>query len=94
MPFRADYEGPFTRHGIERVPSTAQGVYGLSKPGQWIYVGMGAIRDRLLSHLGGDNACITRNNPTLYVAEVTSGAAGREQQLIVELDPTCNRRVG
>ena len=94
MPFRTDYEGPFTRQGIEKVPATAHGVYGLRKLGEWVYVGKGDIRDRLLSHLNGDNSCITRNNPTSYVAEVTSNADAREEQLIRELDPTCNRRVG
>lgn len=94
MPFKADYQGSFTRQSIEIVPSTARGVYGLYTSVKWVYVGMGDIRDRLLSHLNGDNPCINRNSPNSYIAEVTSNPAAREEALIGELNPTCNQRVG
>jgi len=69
------------------------GVYGLFRPQQWVYIGSGNIRERLLSHLNGDNVCITRSQPTFWVAEVTSSYREREKQLIRECFPTCNVQV-
>ena len=65
------------------------GVYGISRDSTWIYVGKGNIRQRLLAHLNGDNACILGKSPTHYVCEVTTDAEGRERELIVELSPIC-----
>jgi hypothetical protein len=71
------------------------GVYGLFKQGTWVYVGKGDIRQRLLDHLNGDNPCITRQAPTDWVAEVIQGdPTNREKQLISELNPVCNQKVG
>jgi hypothetical protein len=85
---------PFTRTGIESLTPNQLGVYGLLKQGQWIYVGKGDIRQRLLDHLNGDNPCIAREAPTHFVAEVTPSMDQRERQLTLELQPTRNQRVG
>ncbi len=66
------------------------GVYGICRQGQWIYVGRGDIRERLLAHLNGDNPCILGESPTHWVGEVTVNAVAREKQLIQELQPSCN----
>ncbi|MCC6962538.1 MAG: GIY-YIG nuclease family protein [candidate division Zixibacteria bacterium] len=95
MPFLQQQPGLFARANIEALNSNQIGVYGLFRQGVWVYVGKGDIRQRLLDHLNGDNPCITRENPTHWVAEVTSGDPSiRERELITELQPVCNKRVG
>ena len=95
MPFVEQEARPYTRASVETLTPGQIGVYGLFKKGAWVYVGKGDIRQRLLDHLNGDNPCITRENPTGWVAEQTSGdPSARERELILELRPVCNRRVG
>jgi hypothetical protein len=84
----------FSRPSIETLPEGQIGCYGLYRPNNWIYVGRGDIRARLLAHLDGDNPCITRQGPTHVVIEVAERAEEREKQLIRELRPLCNQRVG
>ena len=79
---------------MEALTPGQRGCYGLFRQGQWIYVGKGDIRQRLLDHLNGDNVCITRENPPQWVDAVTSDADAMEKRLILELRPSCNRRVG
>jgi len=95
MPFPKQEPRIFNRQNIESLSPNQYGVYGLFKEGTWIYVGKGDIRNRLLDHLNGDNACITSLRPTHWVDEVVSGdATAREKQLILELNPACNQKVG
>lgn len=94
MPFVQQTPRPFTKASVEALRPGQMGVYGLFRQSQWVYVGSGDIRARLLSHLGGDNPCITRMQPTLWVNEVTSDYVNREKELIAELDPPCNKRIG
>ena len=94
MPFTQQPPRAFTRENITALSPGQNGVYGLFKPNQWIYVGKGDIRQRLLNHLNGDNPCINRNGPTHWVDEVTPNADQREKTLILELTPSCNQRVG
>ena len=71
--------------------SEQYGVYGIFAGPVWVYVGKGNIRERLLAHLKGDNACIRAQRPTHYVWEVTSttNAAIRQRELTVDLSPIC-----
>lgn len=95
MPFVQQEPRFFTRHNVEAINPNQIGVYGLFRQGVWVYIGKGDIRKRLLDHLTGDNPCITRENPTHWVDEVTNGdPSNRERQLIAELNPVCNKRVG
>ncbi len=95
MGFINQVPGLFTRSAIDSLDSDQIGVYGIFRSNQWIYVGKGDIRKRLLDHLLGDNPLILKNNPTHWVAEVLSQDPSlREKQLIMELDPCCNQRVG
>jgi hypothetical protein len=59
-----------------------------------IYIGKGDIRDRMLAHFDGDNACIARNRPTQWVSIITANADATEKTLILEYTPTCNQKVG
>jgi hypothetical protein len=95
MPFVQQTPRIFNRQNVEALNPNQYGVYGLFKPGKWIYVGKGDIRQRLLAHLNGDNPCITQDAPTHWVDEVISGdPSSREKQLILELQPSCNQKVG
>ena len=95
MPLRADYRAPFNQAGINQVPVTAKGVYGIFNSSIWIYVGKGEIRQRLQAHLDNDNPCITNSSPAGFIAELVSGdPSNREVQLILELKPKCNKKVG
>jgi len=85
----------FARQDIETLTPGQVGVYGLFRQNQWVYVGKGDLRERLLAHLNGDNPCISRQVPTQWVGEVTpADPSARERQLILELQPSCNLRVG
>ncbi len=94
MPFPQQEARAFTRAGIEWLTPGQIGCYGLFKHGQWIYVGKGDIRARLLDHFNGNNPCINRNVPSHYVSVVTDNYDAVEKALIVELNPTCNQKVG
>jgi len=84
----------FTRPTVVALRPNQFGVYGLFRQGLAVYVGKGDIRQRLLDHLEGDNSCITSQAPTHFLIEVTSDMDARERQLILELQPFCNLRVG
>jgi len=95
MPFAQQVPRLFNHGNVEALKPNQFGVYGLFKRGVWIYVGKGDIRKRLLEHLNGDKPCILRNSPTHWVDEVIGGDPSiREKQLILELRPLCNERVG
>ena len=84
----------FTKANVETITEGQMGCYGLYKPGQWIYVGKGDIRTRLLAHLNNDNPCITKASPTHWVDEVTANYDAREKELIIECNPACNKKIG
>jgi hypothetical protein len=94
MAFQQQQPPFFNRPNVEALRPNQFGVYGLFRKGQWVYVGKGDIRQRLLDHLNRDNPCITREQPTHWMDEVTANMDEREKQLISELDPICNRRIG
>lgn len=97
MPFATQTPRAFNRQNIEALNTNQSGVYGIFKQGVWVYVGKGDIRQRLLDHLNGDNPCILRQIPTHWVAEVIPNQTpmnNRERELILELNPACNMRVG
>ena len=95
MPFPFQLGVPFVRFELEAIIPGQIGVYGLFNANGWVYIGKGDIRERLLCHLRGDNPFLTLMAPTHWVSEVTTfDPSIRERQLILELDPWCNRRVG
>ena len=96
MPFPKQESKSFTHSTVLSLKEGQMGCYGLFKSGTWVYVGEGEgdIRARLLDHLNGDNACITREQPTHWLDEVTDDHVEREKELIREFAPACNKRVG
>ncbi len=96
MPFSEQPARAFTVLGVHSVPPSAMGVYGIFRDkGPFVYVGKGEIRNRLQAHLRGDIPCIAENGAThFYIEEAALGMDQREKELIRELDPVCNERVG
>jgi len=95
MGFPSQTPRAFTRANVEAITPGQFGCYGLFvNGGGWVYVGKGDIRKRLLDHLNGDNPCITRNRPTHWVDIVASNMDALEKALILELQPSCNKKVG
>ena len=91
MAFAQQYPRPYTQAEIGALKREQYGVYGISAGSVWVYVGKGDIRERLLGHLKGDNACIRAQSPTHFVFEVTptTNADGRARELTVEFSPIC-----
>jgi hypothetical protein len=90
MPFPIQKARGFNRASVEALQWGRIGCYGLFVVREWIYVGTGDIRARLLGHLNGDTPTITKARPTHWVYLVTSNAEAEAERLIVELRPTCN----
>jgi len=75
---------------------TQSGTYAIYN-NAYIYFGEGQdIRARLLAHWNGDNACITRNQPTGFAYELLGAnqRVARQDALILQLRPLCNQRLG
>ncbi len=92
MPFIDPTLRPFIRSEILGLNPGELGIYGLLRNKQWIYIGKGDIRIRLLSHLNGDNQSIKNQEPSHWVAEITGNYQNRELELIEEYQPLCNRK--
>jgi hypothetical protein len=83
----------FTRQNVDKSPDQ-EGVYGLVRAGEKIYVGGGNIRAGLRSHFRGEDSCIKRKKSTHYYREPMKDWTTREKELIEAFDPVCNRKVG
>lgn len=93
VPFPQQQVRSFTREGISQLNPNQYGVYGIFNQTQWIYIGKGDIRQRLLDHLNGDNPRLLQFRPTSFVGEVSANADQREKELCRELNPLCNQRL-
>lgn len=93
MPFPPQVPKMFTRMNVEALKRGQMGCYALFKAGEWIYVGKGDIRQRLLSHLNGDDPAIIRSGPTHWLEVVTNDYHRVHRGLITELTPSCNSEV-
>jgi len=85
---------PYTHQAVAQLNPNQLGVYDICNANEWIYIGKGNLRDRLLEHLNGDIPCINQHKPTGWVACVTADYDSLEKALIVEYQPKCNQRVG
>jgi len=95
MSFTKQTPREFTKNNVEILKCEQMGVYGIFKQGEWLYVGRGDIRQRLLDHLNGDIPGLLASQPTYWVDEVINGdPANREKELIIELNPLHNEKVG
>ena len=95
MPF-ADGPYVFTIGNIAGWPPKAPGVYGISGTVKMIYVGQSEdIQDRLLQHFNDKSHCIWEFGPYVFHFEKVLGGEDarrkREDELIAEYDPFCNK---
>ena len=73
---------------------TAPGVYGISNAREWIYIGESDnIRGALLALLQDLYTSLMKRQPTGFVYEVCEGTrrTARQDRLVLEYEPTCNR---
>jgi len=98
MPFVKQESREFSNKNVEILNPNQSGIYGIFNTESWIYIGKAEdIRKRLLEHLNGDNPCILKYSNLSWVGEVINDQKkreDREKELILELDPTCNRKIG
>lgn len=74
---------------------TEEGVYFLSETNSEdgiIYIGRADnLRERLSDHPDTNNLCLQRKNIKYFAYEETSDSEKREEELIGDYDPDCNR---
>lgn len=79
---------------ISNAPAS-EGVYLLSETASEngiIYVGRADnLRERLSQHPDPNNPCLQRKNISYFAYEITNDSENREQELIDQYDPPCNR---
>lgn len=91
MPFPPQKPKTFDRPSVESLSPGAVGCYGLFREDRWVYIGKGAIRERLLAHLAGDAPWTSPDGPTHWVAVETSDYDALLKELIVACNPLCSR---
>jgi excinuclease UvrABC nuclease subunit len=98
MPWNGTNGFYFNRANVELAAPALSGVYALFNKGVWVYIGEARnIRARLLDHLTNcHNADVVAANPQYFAFELAPEASriARQNQLILELCPTCNKRLG
>src|SRR2546428_8913540 len=90
MPFNNDRPWSFDRQAIESFQAGQTGVHAIYNARTWIYIGRGAIRQRLLDHLNGAIPSPNANSPTHFRPEVTDDSIKCKQHLLRAYSPTCN----
>src|SRR5689334_11262823 len=94
MPFSQPLPRSFTETSVRRYAPAGPGLYGLSNNLEWIYIGeCDDIQQALLNLLQELNTPVGRRRPTGFVYETCDWRkrAARQDQLIVEYEPRCNR---
>ena len=95
MPFDNCIAKVFTDTSITRDAPAVSGVYGISNASEWIYVGeTDNIQARLMEHLQEERTFLTDRKPTGFAYEPcpSHSRMARQNRLIQELEPVCNRR--
>ncbi|MGH9200033.1 MAG: hypothetical protein ACRD2A_02210 [Vicinamibacterales bacterium] len=94
MPFTRTQAIAFTPSNIRSSVPNVGGVYGIFEAGAWIYVGETEhLQGRLLEHAADLKHEMHRHHPTHFVYELTTERLPRQNQLIRECAPVCNKRM-
>jgi hypothetical protein len=94
MPFEAVFPRFFTAPSVKEHAPAASGVYGISNAAEWIYIGeTDNIQDSLLGHLRESDTPLSGRQGTGFVFELCDQTRRplRQDRLILEYEPTCNR---
>jgi hypothetical protein len=95
MPFDHFFPQSFTQRSVREHAPAASGIYGISNALEWIYIGeTDNIQETLLAHLRESGTSVFLRQPTGFVFEICDRAKrpARQDRLILEYEPTCNRR--
>lgn len=94
MPFEQTIPRSFNPDAVQMYAPASAGLYGISNSREWIYIGEAEnIRAALLAHLQDLGAPLMKRQPTGFVFESSNGPgrAMRQDRLILEYEPFCNR---
>lgn len=94
MPFDQKFPRSFLAGAVREFAPPQSGVYGISNAGEWIYIGeTDNIQATLFEHLQESGTNLEKRHPTGFVFELCARAerAGRQDRLIREYEPVCNR---
>jgi len=97
MPFSERIPHPFKTDAIRVYAPDAEGVYGISNAREWIFIGQtDSIQKAHLAHLENASVSLMKWKPTGFVYELCSGdfRSARQDRLVQEYEPTCNRSAG
>ena len=95
MPFGNPVPQAFSYAGVQMYAPAASGVYGISNSREWIYIGAtDDILSSLLSHLQETGTGIMNRRPSGFVFELrgTGDRSARQDRLVMEYEPVCNRQ--
>jgi hypothetical protein len=94
MPFNQFIPRNFTPDAVHMYAPITSGVYGISNAREWIYIGeTNNIQSSLLAHLENHRTSLMKREPTGFVFEVCDEArrSARQDRLVLEYGPSCNR---
>jgi hypothetical protein len=95
MPFANPSAHVFTSMAIQKNAPTLPGVYGISNAAEWLYVGESDnLRESLMCRLQESGTWLSTRMPTGFTFELCrpDERVRRQDQLVRELEPICNRR--
>lgn len=95
MPFENCASQSFTAASIQKNAPECPGIYGLSNAREWIFIGEASdLRATLMQRLREVDTSVAIRNPTGFTFEMLSpgDCTSRQNQLVRELRPSCNRR--
>jgi len=94
MPFQNCAGHTFSQFSIQKTAPPLSGVYGISNGHEWIFVGVADdIQAALFSHLRETGTLLQARTPMGFVFEVCgpSDRIARQNRLVLEMEPVCNR---
>lgn len=94
VPFDYRFPRSYSAPTVRAYAPAQSGVYGISNAAEWIYIGeTDDIQSALLNHLREVDSALTQRQPTGFVYEVCDRGRrpARQDCLILEYEPTCNR---
>lgn len=95
MPFEHFTPRSFTPISVRASAPSCSGIYGISNAREWIFIGESDdIQASLLHDLQISDSALQQHRPTGFVFELcpSSGRKARQDRLIMEYEPVCNRR--
>jgi hypothetical protein len=96
MPFEHAAGHRFSPAAVRKNAPGVSGVYGISNASEWIFVGeTDNIQASLLAHLLEVDTFLMRRGPTGFTYEACPAGVriARQNWLILEYEPVCNRRL-